>query len=124
MDQVAGGRPNVFQQDGAPAHNSKRTQDWCRVNLPEFWWKELWLPSSPDCNPLDYFVWGVSELHVNKTPHNTSAALMEKITEVMGNLDKDTMAKACRRFRSRIEAVVVTLSNKTIPSMFIYHLVF
>jgi hypothetical protein len=24
--------------------------------------------------------------------------------EVLGNLDRDTMAKACRRFRSRIEA--------------------
>jgi hypothetical protein len=29
-----------------------------------------------------------------------------KIKEVMGNLDRDTVAKACRRFRSRIEAVV------------------
>jgi hypothetical protein len=26
--------------------------------------------------------------------------------EVMGNLDRDTVAKACRHFRSRIEAVV------------------
>jgi hypothetical protein len=28
------------------------------------------------------------------------------IKQVMGNLDRDTVAKACRRFRSRIEAVV------------------
>ncbi len=41
MDEVPGGRPYFFQQDGAPAHNSKRTQDWCRENLPEFWGKEL-----------------------------------------------------------------------------------
>ncbi len=68
--------------------------------------KLLWPPSSPDCNPLDYFVWGISELHVNETPHNTSAALMDKITEVMGNLNRDTVAKACRWFWSRIEAVV------------------
>jgi hypothetical protein len=26
--------------------------------------------------------------------------------EVLGNLDRNNMAKACRRFRSRIEAVV------------------
>jgi hypothetical protein len=26
--------------------------------------------------------------------------------EVLGNLDRDTMGKACRHFRSRIEAVV------------------
>ena len=31
---------------------------------------------------------------------------MSKITEVMGNLPRDTVAMACRRFRSRIEAVV------------------
>ncbi len=106
MDQVAAGRHYVFQQDGAPAHNSKRTQDWLKENLPEVWEKEIWPPSSPDCNPLDYYVWGVCELDVNKAPHNTVESLVAKIKEVMGNLDRDTVAKACRRFRSRIEAVV------------------
>jgi hypothetical protein len=28
------------------------------------------------------------------------------IKEMMGNLDTDTLAKACRRFHSRMEAVV------------------
>jgi len=31
---------------------------------------------------------------------------MAKIKEVMGSLDRDMVAKACRRFRSRLEAVV------------------
>ncbi len=31
---------------------------------------------------------------------------MAKITEVMANLPRDTVAKACRRFCQRIEAVV------------------
>jgi hypothetical protein len=31
---------------------------------------------------------------------------MAKITEVMGSLDRDTVAKASRWFRSQIEAVV------------------
>ena len=43
---------------------------------------------------------------MNRAPHNTAASLMSKITEVMGNLPRDTVAKACRRFRSRIEAAV------------------
>ncbi len=50
MDQIAGNRHYVFQQDGAPAHNSKKTQDLLRENLPEVWEKEVWPPSSPDCN--------------------------------------------------------------------------
>ncbi len=37
MDQVAAGCRYVFQQDGAPAHNSKRTQEWLKANLPEVW---------------------------------------------------------------------------------------
>jgi hypothetical protein len=35
MDQVAAGSGYIFQQDRAPAHNSKRTQEWLKANLPE-----------------------------------------------------------------------------------------
>ncbi len=76
------------------------------ANLPEFWAKEVWPPSSPDCNPLDYFVWGVCERDVNRAPHNTLASLRSKITEVMASLSRDTVVTACKRFRNRIEAVV------------------
>jgi hypothetical protein len=70
------------------------------------WEKEVWPPSLPDCKPLDYFVWGVTELKVNTAPHNKTEDLVKKIKEVMGSLDKHTVAKACRRYHSRIEAVV------------------
>jgi hypothetical protein len=68
--------------------------------------QRFWPPSSPDCNPVDYFVWGVTELKVYAAPHNKTEDLVKKIKEVMGYLDKHTVAKACRRFRSRIQAVV------------------
>ena len=61
---------------------------------------------SSDCDPLAYHVWCVCKRYVNRSPHNTAASLMAKITEVMGNLPRDIMAKACQRFCSRIEAVV------------------
>jgi hypothetical protein len=66
------------------------------------WEKEVWPPSLPDFNPLNYFVWGVTELKVNAAPHVKTEDLVKKIKEVMGSLDKHTVAKACRRFRSRI----------------------
>jgi hypothetical protein len=47
---------------------------------------------------MDYFMLGVFELHAKKAHHNIIASLMVTIKEVMGNLDKDTLAKACRRF--------------------------
>jgi hypothetical protein len=46
------------------------------------------------------FNFGRFELHVNKASDNTVTSLMVKIKEVMGNLDKDTLAKACRGFRT------------------------
>ncbi len=39
-------------------------------------------------------------------PRNKTEDLVKKIKEVMGYLDKHTVAKACRRFRSRIQALV------------------
>ena len=48
----------TFQQDGAPSHTSKKTQKWCKEHFPSFWTKDLWPPSLPDLNPMDFCVWG------------------------------------------------------------------
>ena len=46
----------IFQQDGAPIHTSNRMQQWCCENLGKdgFSPKEMWLPCSPDLNPMDF----------------------------------------------------------------------
>ena len=46
----------VFQQDGAPAHTANIVQAWFRENLTDFLDKTLRPPSSPDLNPLDFYV--------------------------------------------------------------------
>lgn len=106
MDRVADGREYVFQQDSAPAHKARVTQAWLHTNVPYHWSPDLWPPSSPDCNPLDYYVWGVVEAEVNNEPHNRKDALRKKITAVMTNMNREELARACRRFRSRLEQVV------------------
>ncbi len=62
--------------------------------------EEVWPPSSPECNPFDYF-----ELRVNTKSHNKFKDLIQKMKEEMGSLARDTLAKACTSSRSRIEAV-------------------
>ena len=64
------------------------TQDWCRANFPHFWEKEVWPPSSPDLNPLDFFVWGVAERDTNRSPHNTKDSLIRSIKEVFTNFPR------------------------------------
>ncbi len=46
--------------------HSKNYPVWLKASLKNHWSQEIWPPSSPGCNPLDYFVWCVFEREVNK----------------------------------------------------------
>ncbi len=105
MDQVAGNCHHIFQQDRGPAHNNKRTQDRLKESLTEVFEKEIWPPSSTDCYSFVWISLGVSGLRVNLKPHNKTENLLPKIKEVMRSFVRNTMAKACMSFRSRMEAV-------------------
>ena len=75
-NQVAGGRHWVWQQDSAPAHKSKETQAWLQKECNDFVPFSHWHPSSPDLNPLNYFVWSYVENITNMTSHNSKASLI------------------------------------------------
>ena len=66
----------------------------------------LTAPSSPDLNPLDYFVWSYVENITNMTSHNTKASLIPTIHRVFAELPSALVEKACSQFRNRIEAVI------------------
>ncbi len=69
------------------------------------WSKEIWPPSSPDCNHFDSSMWCEFEREVNKKPHNTLASLRAKILGVMANMDREFVIHYHKKFWSRIEAV-------------------
>ena len=102
-NQVAGGRPWVWQQDSALVHKSKETQAWLQecYNFVPF---SHWLPSFPDLNPLDYFLWSYVEIITNMTSHNTKASLIATICQVFAKLPSALVEKACSQFR--IEVVI------------------
>ncbi len=58
------------------------------------WEKKVLPPSSPNYSLLDYFVWGVSELLFNAKPRNKTKDFIQKMTVVMGSLERGTVAKA------------------------------
>ena len=55
---------------------------------------------------MNYFVWGAVEKDTNHCASNTKAQLMDKIKMVFEALQRETVASACSRFRSRIEVVI------------------
>ena len=106
IDQVAAGRPFVWQQDSALCHTSRRTQAWLSENFAGHTGQDIWSPSSPDCNPLDFFVSGAVDQETNKSSCSTKNELKARITRAFGGLSRETVTKACGRFRRRLEAVV------------------
>ncbi|QQP38682.1 Uncharacterized protein FKW44_019330, partial [Caligus rogercresseyi] len=60
-------------------------------------------PQLTDCNPLDYFFWGMVENKTNKHAHNTLDSFRAAIMEEFANMKKDVVAKACGRFRHHLE---------------------
>jgi hypothetical protein len=96
-DSVRGLEIQILGFKGRSIHVSEAsitTLDWLKESLAEMWEKEIWPPSSPGCNPLFYFICGISEYRVNVKPHIITPYPISKIMEVMGSLDRDTMAKA------------------------------
>ena len=69
----------IFQQDGAPAHTARATQNWLQTNCPDFIAKDQWPPNSPNLNPLDYHVWGamLEAYHKRHPKPKTIAELKE-----------------------------------------------
>jgi hypothetical protein len=95
---VAGDRPWVWPQDPAPCHVSNRSIKWHKDNCYDLVSKDCWPPSSPDLNPLDYFVWGYLESHTNRRAHTNKASLIISIKENFAFMDKACVAKACVAF--------------------------
>ena len=105
-NQVASSRLWVWQQDSALAHKFKETQAWLQKECYDFVPFCHCPPSSPDLNPLDYFVWSYIENITNMTSHNTKASLITAIRRVFTELLLALVEKACFQFRIHIETVV------------------
>lgn len=106
IESVSKGRPYVFQQDSAPAHTTCVTQEWLADNFYDHVTFNLWPPSSPDLNPLDYYIWGVIEREANKELHNTKDSLKDTTAHLMGNISKEHLLRLCSHFRSKVESVI------------------
>ena len=96
----------VFQQDGAPAHTAEKTQDFLKSTMADVWTKDLWPPSSPDLNPLDFSIWARLEAEACKVAHPNLESLKSAIRRSWHNMDSDYIQRACGAFRPRVERVI------------------
>lgn len=104
--QHFGDRSWTFQQDSAPAHKAKLTQDFCEANFPRFIRHDEWPPSSPDLNPLDFAVWGLLEARACVNPHNSLASLKSALMRAWERISDSELAAITADFRKRLELCV------------------
>jgi len=96
----------TLQQDGATAHTAKMVQAWCRDNFRGFWSKELWPPSSPDLNPMDFGIWSILEQKACRVSHQSVEVLKKKLTESWEEIDRETVRATCDQVVPRLRRVL------------------
>lgn len=91
-------RSLMYQQDGAPAHNSGVVVEFLNNHFPDKWLGTngpiAWPARSPDLTPLDFFVWGYVKDVLYKERYATVATMTVKVEEILLSIHPNTLKKA------------------------------
>lgn len=96
----------TFQQDSAPAHKAKRTQQWCKDHFPDFIDSSQWPSSSPDLNPLDYSIWSILEEKACARSHSNLAQLKASLLAAWDEIDEELLCRVVENWPKRLRACV------------------
>lgn len=101
-----GRRPWTFQQDSAPSHSARATQEWLKNEVPRFISTEQWPPRSPDANPMDYCVWGILESMVGTKNYQSIDHLKKALRRQWNKIPQSHFRAACDGFIGRLKAII------------------
>ena len=100
--------PFVWQQDGAPAHTAKATQNFLEKKLGKsgFWDKKMRPPNSPDLNPLYFSVWNAVSSKACGVPNDNIDTLKASVEEAWINLNWTYIVDTCKKIPSRLQIAI------------------
>jgi inhibitor of nuclear factor kappa-B kinase subunit alpha len=101
----------TFQQDSAPAHKAKITENWLQKEVPDFISYLEWPAFSADLNPLDYKIWSKLEEMACSRPHTSVEALKQSLVKVWESFPIDVVRAATSEWRPRLRACVKAISK-------------
>ena len=99
-------KPICFQQDEAPSHTAKLVQQYCQDVFPDFWGKEIWPPSSPDLNPMDFGMWSISERKACAKSVPNVETLKRNLIKKWDEISAEDVRAVTDSAASRLRAVV------------------
>jgi len=73
---------------------------------PDFIPPEMWLPNSPDLNPVDYSIWGILRERVYRSRIHDMKELKERLLREWRLLDYTIITAAIAQWHSRLNACV------------------
>ena len=96
-----------YMQDGATCHTTNFNMEWL---MEKFQGRIIsnkaevrWPPSSPDCNPLDYFFWGHAMNHIFRCQPKTMTELKNLVSDFSESMDQDLIRRVCGSARERFQ---------------------
>ncbi|KAF2903133.1 hypothetical protein ILUMI_03050 [Ignelater luminosus] len=92
-------------KDSAPAHRAKATLLFLREQNVSFIEPEQWLPSSPDCAPCDYCLWGYLKSQVNKRNIKTLCGLKKAVQDELKKISQSLINKALAAWPKRCRLI-------------------
>ena len=94
----------TWQQDGAPPHTARETQNWLGTQCPDWIKKDEWPPKSPDLNPMDYGLWGmlISKIAELRNEVRNLDDLREILTAQWNNIPLEVVQKTCAKWTMRL----------------------
>ena len=103
---VFSGQKWVYQQDSAPAHKAKKTQEWLWRNVLTFISSEDWHSGSPDLNPLDYKLWAVLEDKACQKCQNNLDSLKRSSVKGAAEIPLEMVRAAIAEWPERLKACI------------------
>ena len=86
----------IYPGLGPASRDTKSASDgWCKTNFKGFWEKEVWPPSSPDLNPMDFGIWSILEQKACSTSHPNIETLKQKLKASWEEIDPEVVHATC-----------------------------
>ena len=101
--QHFGNRQWTFQQDSAPAHKTRKTEEWCRNKFPDFISAQEWPRYSADLNPVDCSIWSTLESRTCTKPHKNLGILKQTMLKEWDKISVDEVRRAIEDFPKRLQ---------------------
>ena len=104
-DNLYGKQKWILHQDSAPSHTAKVTQQFLNEAYVRYITREEWLPSSPDCAPCDFWLFGFLKRRIRRRRVTSVKQLKMAIRRELKNIPLSMINRVLESWPKRLREV-------------------